>query len=106
MKKPDVMLLLSDARGVYIPRDFALEIKRDHVSGVDDKTWATLEAGPTNENEWYWEAWHDVCDRAIVTDDDGVKYSVYQDGDCWLVPEGMEYNETEGFIWPSESERA
>ena len=28
-------------------------------------------------------------------------YRVYQDGDCWLIPEGMGWSEeTEFFVWP------
>jgi hypothetical protein len=101
--KPDMMLWLSDARGQYIPRDFATSfVDRDkHVAGVDAETWTILESGP--DHEWYWEAWDDVCRDAIVTDENGVKYRVYQDGDCWLIPEGMEWDdESETFSYPTE----
>lgn len=99
--KPDPILLLSDARGVYIPRDFAREVKRDCVTGVSPDNWETLEAGP--EHEWYWEAWQDVEGSAIVTDPDtGVRYCVYQDGDCWLLPEGMTVTDAGGFAWEDE----
>jgi hypothetical protein len=87
MATKEPILFLDDHRGVYIPRDFANEIKRECVSGVDAKTWAILEAGP--DHEWYWEAWSDVIDRATVKDGDTV-YTVYQDGPCWLVPEGYD----------------
>jgi hypothetical protein len=100
--KPEPQLFLSDARGVYIPRDFATSVKRDCVSGVSEEDWATLEAGP--DNEWYWEAWTDVLDQAVLTDPvSGVKYTVYQDGDCWLIPEGMVWNDqNEFFAWEEE----
>lgn len=98
-RKPEPILFLSDVRGVYIPRDFAESIRRECVEGVDAKTWETLEAGP--DHEWYWEAFEDVMRDAIVTDDEGVRYTVYQDGDCWLIPEGMEWSDAEAwFIWP------
>lgn len=99
--KPDMMLWLSDARGVYIPRDFANSFadRAKSVLGVSEEDWTILEAGP--ENDLYWDVWNDVEQNAIVTDDDGVKYRVYQDGDCWLVPEGMEWSdENETFVWP------
>ncbi len=98
--KPEPILFLSDARGVYIPRDFATGIKRDHVTGVDAEAWAILEEGP--DHEWYWETWTEVCDRAVITDDNGTKFHVYQDGDCWLVPDGMEWSDHRGFVWPSD----
>ena len=115
MPSPGMLLWLSDARGVYIPRDFAKSFsdRAKSVSGVSDEDWAILERGPDYEdengvcvcNEAYWDTWSDVEQTATVTDDNGVKYSVYQNGDCWLIPHGMEYNEeTDGFDWPDERE--
>lgn len=99
--KPDMMLWLSDARGVYIPRDFAQSFadRVNSVAGVDDEQWAILELGPdyqdagnmTVYNELYWDVWTEVCDSAIVTNNHGVKFRIYQDGDCWLIPEGMDW---------------
>jgi len=103
--KTDALLWLSDARGIYIPRDFAKSFadRTKFVSGVSDEDWATLDAGP--DHEWYWEAWTNVCDNAVVTDEHGHKYFVYQDGDCWLVPCGMEWSEeTGGFAWPADDD--
>lgn len=102
---PDVMLWLDDHRGVYIPRDFATSFadRAKSVSGVSHKTWSILEAGP--DHEWYWEAWTEVCDNATITDERGNRYFVYQDGACWLVPHGMEWNEElGGFAWPSDDD--
>jgi hypothetical protein len=102
-KKIEPMLWLSDARGIYIPRDFANSFadRAKHVQNVSDEDWAILEAGP--DHEWYWEAWVNVCDNAIVTDNDGVRFRVHQDGNCWLIPEGMEWSEeNDFFVWPEE----
>lgn len=99
------LLWLDDHRGIYIPRDFATSFinRAKHVSGVDDETWAILESGP--DHELYWEAWDDVTDNATVTDEHGNKFSIYQNGACWLIPEGMEWSdETEFFVWPSDEE--
>lgn len=101
--KPDMMLWLDDHRGVYIPRDFAncFNDRAKHVSGVSNEDWQILESGP--DNEQYWEAWNDVCDNAIVTDENGVKFRLYQDGALWLIPEGMEWNDdTESFDYPED----
>lgn len=106
MTKPDMKLWLSDARGVYIPRDFA-ESFRDrakHVSGVSDVDWKILEAGP--EHDDYWDTWASVLDNAVVTDENGIKHRLWQEGDLWLIPEGMEWSEEEGtFVWPEEEEQ-
>lgn len=97
-KQPEPMLWLSDARGVYIPRDFANSFadRAKHVSGVTENDWEILEAGP--EHEFYWDAWTDVCDRAVITDENGMRYRIHQDGDCWLIPEDWEWSEDEGFF--------
>ena len=46
--RPEPLLWLSDARGVYIPRDFANSFsnRAKDVTGVSDEDWAILEAGP------------------------------------------------------------
>jgi hypothetical protein len=75
------------------------------VAGVNDEDWAILEAGPDHGN--YWDAWDMVEQNAVITDEQGTKYTVHQDGDCWLVPDGMEWSdEHDGFVWPSEETEA
>jgi hypothetical protein len=102
--KPDTILYLDDHRGIYIPQNFAECTKRECVSGVSDEDWAILEAGPDHEH--YWEAWESVCDSAKLTDpSDGTVYHIYQDGACWLVPVGMEWDDkSESYYWPEESD--
>lgn len=79
------LLFISDARGVYIPRDFAQSIDFANVANVSQEDWDTLLAGP--DGEWYWEAWSDVENNATVRDtQNGKVYAVRQDGDCWLIP--------------------
>ncbi len=101
MTKPNMLLWLSDARGVYIPRDFANSFadRAGAVSGVDEDTWDILDTGPDHDD--YWEAWDEVLQNAIITDEHGIKYSIWQEGDCWLIPLGMEWNEEhETYMWP------
>ena len=90
------LLWLDEARGVYIPRDFALcFIDRDKaVTGVDPDDWAILEACP--EHELYWDTWQDVCDNAKVTETDSTVYTLWQDGTLWLVEEGAEWDTKRG----------
>jgi len=41
---------------------------------------------------------------AIVTDNNGVKFTLHQDGDLWLIPQGMEWSdENETFQWPEDA---
>lgn len=114
-KRPEMLLWLSDARGVYIPRDFANSFadRAKHVANVSAEDWSILELGPDStddagnfvSNESYWDTWTDVCDNAVVTDEHGAEYTIWQEGDCWLVPKGMEWNDkTDSFDWPDERE--
>lgn len=105
MAKPEMLLWLSDALGVYIPRAFANSFndRSKHVTGVSDEDWAILEVGP--EHEQYWDAWLEVCEKAVVTDENGVKYFLNQDGDLWLVPDGMIWDEEqETYRWSEEKD--
>jgi hypothetical protein len=102
--KPEPVLWLSDARGRYIPRDFARSFadRSASVRHVTDEQWSILEAGL--DHEWYWEAWDEILNEATVTDTNGAVYTLHQDGDLWLVPAGMEWSDEEGFyVWPTES---
>ena len=66
MKMPtDAELYLSDARGIFIPRDFATSIKRECVANVTAGDWEVLAAGP--DHEWYWVTWSDVERTAVIT---------------------------------------
>lgn len=105
--KPDMLLWLSDTRGRYIPRDFAKSFadRAKSVSGVSDEDWVILEAGP--DHELYWDTWDEITNYGdvTVTDENGIEYFVYQDGDCWLIPKGMEWqDEKKSFAWPTEDE--
>ena len=104
MTKPEPILFASDARGRYIPQYFATEVKHELVSGLEPDDWTILEAGP--DHELYWDVWTGVCDSAVVTNpDDGIRYTLHQDGDLWLIPEGMDYSEMEhGFVWSEATE--
>jgi len=86
----NALLLLSDARGIYIPRDFAEGFNMEdwHVSAEDA---AILLAGP--DHEWYWEAWESVLNNATLTTKTATKhyapgtvFTLYQDGDLWAIP--------------------
>jgi len=93
--KPDLIRYACDNRGVYnIPKYFAESIQRHKVRGVSAEDFDILEAGPGHES--YWDAWTHVCDHATVVDTN-CTYRLHQDGDqdgdLWLVPVDMEWNE-------------
>lgn len=106
MIKPEPLLYLSDARGVYIPRDFIRHTLPECMLGVSAYVADTLRAGP--DHDGYWDAWCELERFAVVVDPTtGVRYSVYQDGDCWLIPEGMEWDDALAFyVWPSDEEQS
>lgn len=91
--RPKPLLWLDETRGLYIPRDFANSFadRSKSVKNVDQKTWDILETGP--EHELYWDTWANIKRDAVVIDENGVEYFIYQDGNCWLIPIGMT------FIW-------
>ena len=82
-------LFLDGARGQYIPQNFAEIVIRECVEGVTDEDWECLEAGP--EHEWYWEAWNNVLNRAILTNPSGERFTLYQDDDLWMIPEDADW---------------
>jgi len=76
-----VVLLLSDARGIYIPHDF--------VQSFDLNKWGLYkdcEAILSNpENEFYWEEWNTVLDNAKLIDEEGNEFRLHHDGDLWAL---------------------
>lgn len=98
-EQAEPILFLDDHRGIYIPRDFASCIVRERVTGIDAEDYAILE---NPDHEHYWDVWSGVCDSAKITDEHGTVYTIVQDGACWLVPEGMDFDErTESYFWAS-----
>ena len=83
--KDNIILLLSDARGIYIPRDFAesFNFGEDGWQGVSTEDRIIL-LDP--ENDWYWETWDTVLANAHYIDPkSGKVYRLHQDGNLWAV---------------------
>ena len=78
-----IRLLLNDARGIYIPRDF-IEIFDTVKWNIDlsDYQRETL-ASPSNEG--YWDTWECILNDARYTDIEGNSYRLYQDGDLFAI---------------------
>ena len=93
-----IQLLLSDAREIYIPRDFVDGFDLDKW-GLDPDSWEvqTCLKGPSYENDDYWEAWQEILNHAEYKTEEGT-YSLYQDGDLWAIcPELMTDEEKHNF---------
>jgi hypothetical protein len=74
-------LLLSESRGVNLPRDF--------VDGYDMDSWnvskeqAKIIGNP--HHELYWEVWDEVLETAYSVDDEGNTWKLMQFGDLFAV---------------------
>lgn len=105
MKKLDaVTLILSDARGIYIPRDFVCddnnEIAVEHCAawGLTEANGDMWKSAADPESEHYWEDWDYILNNARYKDDEGHVYTLYQDGDLWgLCAERMTDEEKDNF---------
>ena len=76
-----IQLLLSDSRGIYIPRDF--------VECFDIESWSIdlkyVGRLSDPDNEFYWDNWNTCLNNAKHTDKDGNKWTLWQDGDLWAI---------------------
>ena len=81
MAKSGTSLLLNSARGIYIPQNFVECFDADewHLSQHD-----VNELSDPN-NEFYWDAWNSVLDTAYFVDEEGNKWTLFQDGDLWAI---------------------
>ena len=90
-----IKLLIDDGFGVYIPQKFAEDYqfipntgnpKSQYWHGVKAEDLEILRVGP--DDDWYWESWTTVLDGAWI-EVNGVKWTLFQDGDLWAVSEEM-----------------
>jgi hypothetical protein len=106
-----VNLILSDSRGIYIPRDFLCDSNND-IDAEHCKAWGLTDdnrdfwsSAAYPESESYWDAWTWICDNAQFTDTDGSVFTLHQDGDLWgLCIERMTREEKENFGFDVEEE--
>lgn len=79
--------IVDGSHGIYVPKYFA-EVYGCYLDETDKNI---LLAGP--ENEYYWEVWDNILDTFEV-ELDGIKYSLFQDQDVFLVSkdEDLEVN--------------
>lgn len=103
-----IVLILSDARGIYIPRDFVCnecnEIAIEHCNAWGISLYdATILQDP--ENEGYWDTWNDVLNYAEYVDLEDNQFKLHQDGDLWaLCYDKMTNEEKHNFGFDVETE--
>lgn len=80
--KNSVEILLSDARGVFIPANFleCFDVAKWGLNDENRKHWQGCE---NVDNEWYWDSWQWILDNAKHTDKDGHLWRLWQDGDLF-----------------------
>mgnify|MGYP003660226537 CR=1 FL=1 len=78
----NVNLLLTDARGIYIPRDFVEGYDLSKFTGISEDD---IETCKNPDSEWYWESWNMILSNARFTAEDGRIFYLSQDGDLWLL---------------------
>lgn len=77
-------LLLADRNGIYIPQVFCDFFVLDswHLK-KSDKDVKCCHSGP--DEEWYWEAWEAIMNKAKHLDSYGCEWHLEQDGDLFAV---------------------
>lgn len=98
-------LLLSDSRGVYIPRDFT-ECFDMEAWNVSEEDASILQGDPYGEDsDVLWSTWHYVLDNAHYVDKEGHTWRLYQDGDLWAICEELMTDEEYYNFFGEERER-
>lgn len=92
MKKQNHMitepeLWFSDARGIYIPRDFA-EFLNGNEKISHDVPQEDIDILLDPDHDLYWEVWDSVMEKKFTVIETGQVLEIYQNGDLWIMPEG------------------
>jgi len=95
-RQADIILMVSDAQGMYAPQSFGRQMKHECVLNVTPADWDALEEGP--DAEGYWDLWDEIMrDAVVLNPETNVRYRIYQEGDIWLVEVGAEFDENSDF---------
>ncbi len=89
----DCRLILSDSHGIYIPKMYCESLSEEDAEemGIDWEDVQTCQSGP--DAELYWDAWQSICDAAEITDENGDKWRLVQNGDLWEIRADVELPE-------------
>jgi hypothetical protein len=82
VRRPNMILLVSDSCGIYVPQVFAENFGDNW--GISGEDLAILKEGP--DHEWYWETWETVLNNAKSTcKEEDREYGLQQDGNLWAI---------------------
>lgn len=90
---PEPNLVLSDSHGCYIPHLWCADVTEADAERLGLSWWDVQQCQAGPDAEHYWEAWDGILRDCAMTDDNGVTWRLYQDGDLWEVAEGYEFPE-------------
>lgn len=105
----EAKLLIGDSAGIYIPKEFVEgfltfeELEQEDEEGemqrlvtgfnhaennwkINGLTLEDIQILLDPYHEHYWDVWEDVTQNAEYTDPNGIKWTLWQDGDLWAVP--------------------
>ena len=80
-----VEILLSDARGQYIPRDFTTTYNLTQWGYAAQQAIEISNDLSNPENEYYWDAWETILNNAKHTTPEGNAYRLHHDGDLFAI---------------------
>lgn len=91
-----IKLLVSDHHGVYIPKVF-MEVYNYEDWNINENEADSLSKGL--DQDYYWDEWDYVLQKAEHKDENGNVWHLWQDGDLWAYcPELMSDEEYEQFF--------
>jgi len=84
--KEVMTLLVTDTVGIYIPKVFIEQCGEKTLKQIKEQTTAgTIESLKDPYNRDYWEAWGEVVERVLLTNEKGEELGLYESGDLWLI---------------------
>ena len=81
--------IVNSGFGIYIPNVF-IERCYDTWNGITEDDKRDL-SNPENEN--YWEAWDDVLRNAYWRDENGFKWTLWENDDLFMIREDFEFED-------------
>ena len=83
-------LLIDGNQGIYIPQQFAKQYGQFMLKAGLKEEMQILLNGP--DDDLYWQVWDEVIDSLEISIG-GIKHTLYENGDLWLIAEDEEIPE-------------
>lgn len=85
-----VVILLGDFYGTNLPMKFSDNFDLSTWHGLNN---IDLDDLSSSDNEFYWETWQEVLDKAYFIDTQGNKFTLHQDGDLFAICDELMTND-------------